>query len=168
MYQVNDLVLYGMDGVCTIESVSKQRFAGVIKEYYILKPIAGNSATIYVPTDNEKLLKKMRHILSREEIYQLIRGIPTSESIWIEDENERKKKYREILSSGDRVGMIQMIKALYLHRQEQQKKGRKLHLLDEHFFKEAERILHEEFATVLDIAPEQVLPFIAQEMEIKG
>lgn len=37
---------------------------------------------------------------------------------------------------------------------------------DEHFFKEAERILYEEFALVLKIRPEQVLPFILEQIGI--
>jgi len=168
MYQINDLVLYGMDGVCKVEAITEQSFHGTTREYYVLKPLSKNAATIYVPTENEALKQKMRRVLSKEEIYALIRTIPTQESLWIEDETERKERYREILACGDRIQMVRMIKSLYLHQQEQQKKGRKLHLSDERFFKEAERILYDEFALVLNIRPEQVLPFIAEEIHIEG
>ena len=61
-----------------------------------------------------------------------------------------------------------MIKALYLHQQKQQEKGKHLHAADERVFKEAEKILYDEFALVLQIRPEQVVPFIAEKMQIQG
>ena len=60
-----------------------------------------------------------------------------------------------------------MIKALYYHQQEQHAKGRRLHTADEHFFREAEKLLYDEFALVLHIKPEQVLPFIMEQVEIQ-
>lgn len=166
-YQIGDLVLYGLDGVCKIESITQQSVHGVVNEYYVLKPVNGNNATVYVPLKNDALVNKMRRILSREEIYELIHAMHAVETVWIEDDTERKEQYRQILASGDRTEMVRMIKTLYIHQQEQRKKGRKLHLADERFFKEAERALYEEFALVLDIRPEQVLPFIAEEINIE-
>ena len=43
--------------------------------------------------------------------------------------------------------------------------GRKVHVCDERFLKEAEKILYDEFAHVLDIEPEQVLPYIFDQIE---
>ncbi len=59
-----------------------------------------------------------------------------------------------------------MIKALHFHQQEQQKKGRRLHISDERFMKEAEKMLYEEFAYVLNIRKEEVLPFILQQVQV--
>jgi hypothetical protein len=39
-----------------------------------------------------------------------------------------------------------------------------MHTADENFLKEAEKILHEEFAFVLDIPPADVLSFITKEL----
>ena len=61
--------------------------------------------------------------------------------------------------------MVRMIKALYLHQREQQAKGRKLHMADDRFFKEAERMLYEEFALVLQMKKEEVLPFILEQLQ---
>ena len=68
--------------------------------------------------------------------------------------------------SGDRMSLIKMIKALYFHQQKQQEKGKRLRASDERFFTEAERILYDEFALVLNIEPEQVLPFIMEQVQI--
>ncbi|MGN0625751.1 MAG: hypothetical protein ACI4I8_05750, partial [Oscillospiraceae bacterium] len=74
--------------------------------------------------------------------------------------------YQQILSGGDRTELIKMIKALYFHQKEQQKNGKRLHIPDERFLKDAENMLYEEFAYVLKIRKEQVLPFIMEQVQI--
>ena len=59
-----------------------------------------------------------------------------------------------------------MIKALYRHQETRQAQGRKLHVSDERFLKEAERTLYDEFALVLNIEQDQVLPFILEQIEV--
>lgn len=164
MYKINDTVLYGAQGVCRISGTTTKSFNGGKMEYYVLKPCYSANSTIYVPMHNEALLKKMRRLLSAEEIHQIIRTMPAQASSWIEDESERRTAYRDILSHGDRMELLRMIKALYLHQQLQQEKGRRLHASDETFFKEAEKMLYDEFALVLHIQPADVLPFILDQL----
>lgn len=165
MYTQNDIVLYGSQGVCKIEEIRRINLQGTTNEYYILKPMDKNRSTIYVPVQNENLVKKMRPVLTPEEIYSLIHTIPDEDILWIENENQRKETYKKVLAGCDPHALIQMIKALQLHQKKQQEKGRRLHTADQHFFKAAEKLLHEEFAWVLHLEPEQVLPFIQKELQ---
>lgn len=167
MYQVQDTVLYGSDGLCRIDEIVTKDFCGTPADYYVLKPIHHESSTIYVPMKNETLVHKMRRILSADDIYALIQSMPDEEATWIENEEERKATYRETLSKGDRVGLIRMIKALYTHEQQMRETGKRLRAADERFFKDAEKLLYDEFALVLGIEPEQVLPFIQEQMQGK-
>ena len=57
-----------------------------------------------------------------------------------------------------------MIKALYHHKQERLSEGKKFYVSDERFFREAENMLYEEFAIVLHISKDQVLPFILEQI----
>ena len=134
MFQINDTVMYGTHGVCKIEDITMKEFMGSQKEYYVLKPISDFTATLYVPTHNEKLLARMRRILSKQEVYQL----------------------------------IGMIKAIYLHKQKRESEGKRLYISDECFFREAERILYEEFQYVLDIKKEDLLPLIFSKIGEQG
>lgn len=170
MFQINDTILYGADGVCVIAEIAKRTFGGKTQEYYVLKPVYSDQATIFVPTQNEKLLAKMRRILSEDEIYDMIQGMPEDELLWIENENERKQAYGEIIRTGDRKAMVRLIKTLYLRQQDLKRNGKKFHACDERFMKDAEKILYHEFAHVLHMEPNQVQPFIlsriqAQEQE---
>ena len=167
MFKLNDTILYGTHGACRIAGVTTKDFSGRPVDYYELKPVYNEKSTIYVPVGNQALEDKMRRILSPEEIYEIIQCIPDEEADWIENEDERKERYRQILSGGNRIELVKIIKALYLHQREQQAKGRRLHASDERFFKDAEKMLYDEFALVLNIKPEQVLPFIMEQIQIE-
>lgn len=165
MFKVNDTVIYGTEGVCRVMDITERMFRDKKIRYYVLKPVYKENATIFVPTENETLTAKMRQVLSPEEVRTIIDGMAGEESIWIEDENERKLRYKTILTSGNCHELVRLIRTLYLHQQEQKARGKKLHLADERFFKEAERMLYDEFAVVLNLRQDQVLPYIIRSIE---
>ncbi len=157
--------MYGTQGICRIVDVTEKDFMGEKKEYYVLKPINETGSTLYAPKGNEKAEKKMRRILSEEEIYALIDSMSGEDANWIEKENERKECYKKIIASGDRVELIRMIKALYLQKKKREMEGKHLYISDERFMKEAEKILYDEFQYVLKLNKTEVLPFIFQRIE---
>ena len=165
MFNVNDTVLYGIEGVCRITELTERDFRGKKVKYYVLKPVYKENATLFVPMDNKTLVGKMRIVPTAEEIKKIIREMPAEESIWIEDENTRKARYKEIIAGGDSRELVQLIKTLYLHQKEQRAKGKKLHMAEERFFKEAEKMLYDEFAVVLGMKPGEVLPFILKQID---
>lgn len=164
--KVNDTVLYGMNGVCKVVEKTQKDFYGKCDEYYVLKPLHNKKSTIYIPVDCEKAKEKMYPVLSIEEIYELVNSMPEQNTIWISNEEKRKKEYQKILTSGDRLQLIQLIRALYLHEQERKNEGKRLYVTDERFMRDAEKILYDEFSHVLDIKPDQVLPFILKQVEV--
>ncbi len=166
-FSIGDTIIYGTQGVCKILRSEKKDFCGELKEYLVLEPVYAKNSFVFIPTDNENLMSKMRQISSYEEICELIKNMPEYETIWEDDENKRKEMYREWMASGDRVTLIKGIKSVYLHWKEVTKSGKKLHIADERFLKDAEKLLYNEFALVLNINPDQVLPFIMKEIEIK-
>ncbi len=166
MHKVNDMVLYGTEGLCRITEISIRNMHGEDVEYYVLKPVGETGSTIFIPTGNASLTAKMRRILSPEEIYALIRTMPACDTAWIENENERKQRYREILADGDRQELIRMLRAVYLYGEERKNQGKKLHLTDEKFLKDGEKLLHEEFAHVLNLKKDEVLPFIMKRISV--
>lgn len=151
MFQVNDVILYGAQGVCKITGTEEKTISGVKKAYFVLKPVNEKGATIFVPTDNEIVLKKMRRLLTKEEIHKLIDAMPQENAVWIANENERRLQYAGILARGDHRELIRMIKAIYVHKKERETEGKRLHMSDERFFKDAEQILYNEFQYVLGL-----------------
>ena len=43
----------------------------------------------------------MRKVLSKKDIYELIKTMPDNETIWINDKNIRKQKYNDIINHGN-------------------------------------------------------------------
>jgi len=165
LYNAGDTVLYGARGVCRITDIEENEMTGKKVKYYILRPVYDEKAKIFVPTTNETLCAKMRRTLSIKEIYALIKSMKKEETNWIQDENQRRREYKQILTGGDCKEIIKVIKTLHKHQQSQIEDGKKLHVADERLMKDAEQILHEEFAYVLDIQPEEVLSFIVEQID---
>ncbi len=166
MFHVNDTVIYGMSGVCTVRDITTRVFGKEKQEYLVLSPVKEPSSVIYVPTANHTLLSKIRHVLSAEELVALIDSIAKEPcDNWIVDENARRGHFRDILQSGDRRRLIAMIKAIWQHGKEQRENGRKLHHSDEMMMKDAESLLYDEFSVVLNIPRDNVLPYIVSRVE---
>ena len=164
MFQVDDTVCYGASGICRVVGITKQKSGKNLVQYYVLKPVYNQGSTIFVPTGNTALVAKMREILSADEILAMIHHLPETEDIWVEGENERQTYFRTILQSGDRERILQVIKSLYNHQIRCREAGRKFRVSDERLLKEAENVLHEEFAYVLGLPKDQIVSFITKEL----
>ena len=165
MYEIGQRVLYGIHGVCRIISVESMRFGKQRAKYYVLEPSNQPGARFYVPVANETAVAKLRPLLTQQELLDLLHCDRVRNALWIENENERKLYYREIINSGDREGLISVIGALHRHRQEQVAAGKKFHQSDENFLTDAQKLLNAEFAQVFCLEPKAVNAFIQKELE---
>ena len=167
MFGCGDKVLYGSHGVCEILDVEIKRVDRKSIEYFVLRPLEQPGARFYIPIHNQTALSKLRPILTPAEINTLLSENIAQSDAWIEDEGQRKQRYKELISSGDRAALIRMVHALHTHRRLQQEVGRKFHLCDENFLRDAEKLLSTEFALVLNISPDDVGVYIQNALEGK-
>ncbi len=165
MAQVGQIVLYGTEGACRISEICKMKVGHKREEYYVLRPIHREGATVFVPLNNEVLLSKMRPLLSREEIHELIDRVSMEVPLWIEDASERKAEYQRILLSTQREELLRMIRALYQRRSQLRERGKHLRGSDEQMLRDAEKLLNDEFALVLEIKPREVPEYIQSRIE---
>ena len=162
MYQVGDTIQYSSTGICKIDAIEEKVLGKIKKSYYVLMPISHSNSTVYVPVDNEALTSKMRRILNKDEILEIIHSSSESPDILIENDTERREKFTDIIHSGNRKDLLILIRSLYLHKEHQQSNGRKFHIADERVFKEAERILYDELSYTLEIPADEVVKFIQE------
>lgn len=165
MYQVGQKVIYGIHGVCCVTAVEVKRSGREKKEYYCLEPVGQPGAVFYVPAGNPAAVAKLRPILTVEEFEALINAQKERDVCWIDDENLRKQRYRELIARNDRGELISMVSALYRHKRQQEESGRKFHICDENFLRDATRVLSEEFSLVLGISPNEVADYMKQNLE---
>ena len=157
-------VLYGSHGVCRVTGTASRDFGGREALYYVLEPVYDGGGTIFVPVDNPALSAKMRRVLTAEEDRAMIREMPEEEPIPLGDTARQREISGEILRSGDRRRLVQLIKTLHVRQQARREQRKKPCAQDERIMKEAEKLLYEEFAYALNIRRDQVLPFILQEL----
>ncbi len=165
MFNVNDTVVYSNLGVCVISDIRKEKIHSKSAVYYVLSPVDDANMTVYCPVDNHDI--KMRRLLGKDEIIALIKSMPKLGVEWISDDRRRNETYKEILRNGSQEDLIGLIRTLYHHKKETEAKGKKFHSADEKIMREAERMIYGEFAHMLNISRDEVIPFIADEIELK-
>lgn len=164
MPQLGDRVVYGIHGVCSIVAIEQQMIDRKKTDYFVLQPLEQPDSRYYVPVHNQIAVSKLRPLLSVEELEDLLQSPCDGIVTWIEDENQRKNKYREMINSGDRGALLCMIRLLHDHKQTQLAAGRKFHLCDENFLKDAKKVLSAEFALVLGIPKQDVGAYIEEKL----
>ncbi len=159
MFEKGEYVVYGSGEVCRVEEKTTRCFDGVNKtEYYKLAPVEYKNSAYYVPVKSADT--EIRRLLTKDEIYRIIDGIPRAEKVWYNDKTERKSCFDSIIKSDDFMGLIGIIKSLYEERRKRTESGKRLIADDEKAFNAAEHILHGEFAFVLGIKENEVSAFI--------
>ena len=161
-YEKGSYVVYGTDGICVIDDVTEMSFmAGVEKSrYYVLKPEHSSDSKVYVPAGNEKLMSKLRPLLTKQEIDMLLTGIRYKAIEWEPDRRLRTEFFHGILAKGVTEELLLMIRCIYLKKNELENVGRKLSSSDVNSLKTAEKLVEEEFACVLGIERKDVGAYI--------
>ena len=159
-FQIGDMVVYGIHGVCKIADTEVRIVDRKTVEYFVLVPINQKNAKFYLPMHNPSAVSKIRNILTREQLTALLQSEQIKEDDWILNEAARKEKYRDLITQADCGALIRTLRALEVHKQQQRAEGKKLHICDENFMKDAERVIRLEVAAVMDIPLEQVGDFI--------
>lgn len=168
MFQVNEVIVYGHHGVCEITEIGKLKMPMADKEklYYTLRPLYHKDSAVYAPVENRKII--MRPVITREAAEALIQRIPEIETVWIVNEKAREVQYKEALQTCDCEELIKIIKTLYYRKQQRLESGKKVTVVDEKYFRQAEDKLYEELAYVLGMEKNQVDQYISKCMEEKA
>ena len=160
MLAVGQTVVYGTQGVCTVREISMLKLGKTKGEYYVLSPVDDPGSTVYVPTANEKLMGKLRPVLTEKEADALIDEAVREPREWIVSDAERKSACDDIVKSGDRKQLMQLVGMLYRRREALKDQKKHFHNIDAQYLKTAERMLHGELAYALGIAADDVADYI--------
>ena len=164
MFQVGDQVVYGIHGVCRVMEQEERVIDRKRVTYLALEPVGQDGSRYLVPTHNAAAMAKLQQMLSKEDMEALIRSEEVHADGWIPDENLRKQTYRELVSSGDRTKVMRMVHALYRHKDAQTAAGRKCHICDENFLRDAEKLLASEISVVMGIDYDQAKKYLKEQL----
>lgn len=157
MYKIGEKIIYGENGVCTVEKIAPLEMSGAQKEklYYHLTPLVG-SGTYFTPVDTTAF---MRPIISREEAEALIDAIPGIPPAICNDSrfNHVDAFYRELFKLHSNEALVSVIKGLRCRMAEKKTRSTRA----EATMKRAKDILHGELSVALDMDFSQVEGYIS-------
>jgi len=165
MYQIGDWVIYGIHGVCRIVGTEKQLVNRKRIQYLVLEPLAQSESRFYLPMENPTAMAKLKSVLSKEELVELLASDAVRQDAWIQEENQRKQYYRELIGSGDRISLMKMVSTLYRYRAAQATAGRKFHQSDENFLRDAEKLLASEISLVMELSAEEARDYLRDQLK---
>lgn len=165
MYEKGDYVVYGQHGICAIQEITNPEFSGMDRDklYYVLEPLCSKGSKIYSPVDSEKVL--MRRVMSKEEVEELIDGIPQIEALWIGSEKMREEQYKAAMLTCEPVEWVRIIKTLYRRAKERVNQGKKITATDERYLRLAEDGLYSELCFVLGREKDEMTKYIRSRVE---
>ena len=162
MFAAGDMVVYGGEGVCRVESIgpSGLRYDGGDKTYYHLSPLY-RSGTVMTPVDTSVL---MRHVITREQALALIAALPELPAQRPAERGMRAAKefYHQLVARCDCAELASMIHGICRKRAWALRHGKKVSQMDERYLKRAEDQLYGELAAVLGLERGGVADLIRQ------
>lgn len=167
-FEKGQLLVYGTSGVCVLDDIRLMKITSdsLPEPYYILKLKRDTQSSVFVPVGNEALTSKMRELMSRDDIINMLEGAKDDLMEWDTDRRARTDRFRDILLDGVSDDLLRMVICLYEREKVLYKQGKKLPVTDSNTLKSAVKLLEEEFSYVLEIPKEEVGAFIRKELEI--
>ena len=156
MFSVGEKIIYGENGVCTVEKIEPLAISGVSKDrlYYHLKPLIG-SGTYFAPVDSGAY---MRPVMSREQAEALIDAMPGIAPAICEDNrfNHVDAYYKELFRLHSCEALVAIVKGLRSRMATRKTRSSRA----EATMKRARDILHGELSVALDLPLSEVEGYI--------
>lgn len=158
MFSVGEKIIYGENGVCTVEQIAPLPMSGASKDkmYYHLTPYVG-SGKYYAPVDSGAY---MRPVMSRDEALALIDSMPGIEPAVCNDSrfNHVDAFYKDLFKQHSNEALVAVIKGLRCRMAERKTKSSRA----EATMKRAKDILHGELSVALEIEFRDVEAYILE------
>lgn len=161
MFEVGEKIIYGENGVCTIDTIAPLPPGPADKLYYYLTPFIGNG--IYYTPVNSSVF--MRPVMTREEAEALIDSIPSIEpAICLDNRfNHVDAFYKELFKQHTCEALVSIVKGLRSRMAERKTKSSRAELT----MRRARDMLNGELAVALEISPEEVEDYIKNRLKEK-
>ena len=153
-YQVGEVVLYGMEGICAVLGTEEKRFGQEAQMYYVLES-KNKGSHIFVPFSNEILLRRIRRPLTQQDMQALLGSLDTlAELDWIQNDRERKSVYTSLVTNGSSEQLLALMKTVQNRRAAMAEMGKKLYASDDRCYREARTLLLAEMTLSLSVDSE--------------
>lgn len=165
MFSVGDTIIYGSMGVCTVEDIRVPSMPGADRRCYVLRPHYVSGSTVYAPIEGNPV--RMRALLSAKEARALVDSLPQIPAF--PESKERQELYdtcRAAIKSADSFILAKLLKTLHEKKRRLAAQRKLIPSTEKEYFETAEKMLHGEIATALEMPITEVEGYIAQRLAI--
>ena len=156
MFEVGEKIVYGENGVCTVEKIEPLGMSGASKDklYYHLSPLIG-TGTYFAPVDSGTF---MRPVMSRAEAEALIDAMPGIAPAVCNDNrfNHVDAFYKELFRQHSCEALVAIVKGLRTRMAERKTRSSRA----EATMKRARDMLHGELSVALELDLSEVEGYI--------
>jgi len=148
LFKKGDLMIYSTHGVCQIDDISDKTIAGETKSYYTLHPINNTQKLqISIPVDSDKVM--MLTLLEATEAKSILESFRSPGVEWNPHPNNRNREFLNVVHSGNRQEIAQVINTLARRKAEADLLNKKLYEQDRKILENAKTILVKELSLAL-------------------
>ena len=155
LFKAGDLIIYSTHGVCRIDDISNKTVAGETKSYYTLHPINNTQKLeISIPVDNDSIM--MLTLLEADEATVILESFRSPGVEWNPHSNNRNREFLNVVHSGNRHDIAQIINTLTRRQVEALQSNKRLYEQDRKILENAKTILIKELSLALDLSEEAI------------
>ncbi|HIU70338.1 MAG TPA: hypothetical protein IAC60_01970 [Candidatus Enterosoma merdigallinarum] len=164
MFSIGDRAIDKRGRIFKIEETMDKDFGDGPAPYFVMTPCFpydfNQGYQCFIPVDKADSL--LRPLLTRKEAEALlaeIKDIPVLRDI---GPHERKARFQNIIASGDRHDILQVIVTLIDYREERKSLNKPFSDFDSRLLKTLTSLFKDEMSIVFDMPPEKVAPYIEE------
>ena len=163
MFNVGDKVVYGVNGVMTVEEIKHSPLKDDTRKYYYLKPVhKTDSCSVLTPVGNEKVV--MRALITSDEARALMGSVPHTRALSVDSEKNRRDIYHEEVAKCDPYVWMSVIRTVRERRKKLASLKRKPTEADIEYEAIAKKCLFTELSVVLGISREEIEESVLSQM----
>jgi CarD family transcriptional regulator len=163
MLNIGELVIYSGQGICKVDDICDQTYAGNTKTYYVLHPLENSHhLTISIPVDSQKV--NISRIIQREQAKEILESFQLPGADWIENNHNRAQVYKDIVKKGNRKEIAKVVNTLIRKKQQSERNEKKFAEQDKKLLFAIQNILFNELAislhTTYNVVSEEVYKIV--------
>lgn len=155
MFKVGDLIIYSTHGVCMVDDISERSYRDEKRNYYVLHPVDEPNLSISVPVDSDKVV--MLDIMGKDEARKVLKAFEEPGIEWIDDAKKRNKKYKKMISTGERDDIIKIANTLMRKQKEAKLNKERMYDQDRKMLEYIQRIMFQELAASLETTVDKII-----------
>lgn len=164
MFNIGDQIIYSTHGMCIIDDIKEETISGVTRKYYLLHPTENHHRiTIRTPVDNDKVV--MLSLMKKDAALEIIEAFANPPMEWNESPNARFTQFSDILNTGDRKSVAQVVNTLMRRKIDAKLEGKNLYERDHRILNNAQSILFKEIALALDTSFEEISLLVSDQLK---